>query len=63
MDKQSLNEIVSEMIDQYLRENLRIEINTTSEYNGGFATGGSMYSDCTSVQLILCDKVISESYL
>ena len=63
MDKQSLNEMVSEMIDQYLRDNLRIEIKTTSEYNGGFATGGKMYSDRTTVQLILCDSVISESYL
>lgn len=50
MDKQQMIE--------YLRENLKIDIKTTSEYVG--SCGDSMYKDFTVIQLKLGDEVISE---
>jgi len=48
-----------EMI-QFLRANLRIEVNKTSEYTGGMNGSGSLYSDSHTIQLVLDDEVISE---
>ena len=46
----------------FLRENLSIQTKTDSVYNGGMGDG-SMYSDSTTIRLILCGEVISEDYL
>jgi hypothetical protein len=52
-----------EEIIQMLKENLRIEVETTSEYNGGMGNDGSMYSDSKTIKLVLFDEVISYNYL
>lgn len=39
---------------------LSINVKKTSEYNGNYE--GNMYTDYVTVQLLLDDKVISESY-
>ena len=46
-----------ELID-FLRENLRLDIETTSEYNGGM-NDGPMYTQRHSIQLTLDGEVIS----
>ena len=47
----------------FLRENLSIETKRDTVYNGGMDGSGSMYSDSTTVRLVLCGEVISEDYL
>lgn len=49
-----------EELKAYLRDHLRLDIRTDSVYNGGFASGSSMYNNYQTVQLILDDEVISE---
>jgi len=51
-----------EALIEFLRENLRIEVQTTSEYTGGMGDG-PLYSDCHTVQLLLDGEVISEASL
>lgn len=51
---------LEEQIKQYLRDNLRLDSRTDSVYNGGFASGGTMYDQRHSVQLILDGEIISE---
>lgn len=51
-----------QMVTEYLRENLSIEVTTTSEYNGGM-DGGPMYTNSHTVQLLLDGEVISEASL
>jgi hypothetical protein len=46
----------------FLRNNLSIEVKTESSYSGGL-DGGPLYSDHSTVQLVLCGNVISESSL
>lgn len=46
---------------EYLKENLSIEVITSSEYTG--AIDGPMYEDCKQVLLKLDSVVISEAYL
>lgn len=46
-----------------LREKLRIEVQSSSEYNGGMDGTGEMYSRVSTIQLILDDEVISEATL
>jgi hypothetical protein len=53
-----MTEEMQEMIQQYLRDNLRLDVRTDSVYNGGM--DGPMYTDRHSVQLILDNEVISE---
>lgn len=43
----------------YLRENLRIEIETESSYTGGM-DGGPMYQNYTVIRLVLEGETISE---
>lgn len=47
----------------YLRDNLKLNLKTTSEYTGGMAGSGQMYKDCHTIQLVLDGEVISEEYL
>ena len=47
---------------EIIRARLKINVVTSSEYNGGMESG-SMYSDNKRIQLLLDDVVISESYL
>lgn len=54
--------MLNEQIAEYLRENLRLEVETTSEYNGGM-NDGPMYTQRHTVQLILEGEVISEASL
>lgn len=52
--------IMDEQIEQYIKNNLRINIVTKSVYNGGFDTNyGSMYIDHHIIQLVINDEVIS----
>lgn len=46
---------------EYLKENLSIEVVTSSEYTGGM--NGMMYVESKRVQLKLNDVIISEAYL
>jgi len=54
-----MSEEMSDLIRQYIRDNLRLEVRTDSIYNGGVGRG-PMYTDCHSIQLILDNEVISE---
>lgn len=45
-----------------LRENLRIEVETNSEYTGGL-DGGPLYRDSHVVKLTFDGETISEAYL
>lgn len=47
----------------YLRDNLKLNLKTTSEYIGGIDGSGRMYKDTHTIQLILEGEVISEEYL
>ena len=48
-----------EKIAEYLRDNLRLEVETISNYNGGMSDG-PMYTDSHSIKLVLNGEVISE---
>jgi len=54
-----MNEEISDLIRQYIKDNLRLEVRKDSIYNGG-DDRGPMYTDCHSIQLILDNEVISE---
>lgn len=51
-----------EYLFNYLKNNLQIDIKTTSEYTGGF-DGRSLYEDSHRIQVILEGEVISEACL
>ncbi len=53
-----MSEEMSDLIRQYIKDNLRLEVRTDSIYNGG--SDGTMYTDCHSIQLILDGEIISE---
>jgi len=55
---EEMSEEMSDLIRQYIKDNLRLEVRTDSIYNGG--SDGPMYTDCHSIQLILDNEVISE---
>lgn len=50
-------------LKQFLRENLSINVETTSEYTGGMDGSGQLYKDYHTIQLILDGEVISEECL
>ena len=54
MDEQLEYDII-----QMLKTRFELNVNSTSEYNGGM-NGGSMYTDCKTIQLLLDGEVISE---
>ena len=47
----------------YLRDNLKLNLKTTSEYTGGMDGSGQLYKDSHTIQLVLEGEVISEEYL
>jgi hypothetical protein len=49
-----------EQMIAYLKENLRLNIRTSSEYTGGMCDSGNLYEDVHTVQLILDGEIISE---
>lgn len=51
-----------EDIKKYLKENLRLDVVTTSEYCMPTADG-EIYRDCHTLKLILDGEVIDEVYL
>lgn len=48
---------------EFLRDSLRIEVETTREYTGDMDGSGSLYSNSHTVRLILNNEVISEASL
>ena len=48
---------------EYLKYNLRINLQTTSEYTGGMDGSGQLYKDSHTIQLVLEGEVISEEYM
>lgn len=50
-----------EQVINYIRENLKIEINTSINYVGSL--GRTMYEDSRTLKLVLGDEVIGEVYL
>ncbi len=54
-----MSEEISDLIRQYIKDNLRLEVRTDSIYNGGIGHG-PMYTDRHSIQLIIDNEVISE---
>lgn len=47
----------------FLRENLKLDVKTTSEYVGDMHGGESLYQDRHTLKLTLGEEVISEVYL
>lgn len=54
-----MTEEMQEMIREYLRDNLRLDVCTDSVYNGGM-NEGPMYTNYHSIKLVLDNEVISE---
>ena len=52
-----------EEIFEYLKENLQINLKTTSEYTGGMDGSGKLYRDAHTIKLVLEGEVISEEYM
>jgi len=48
-----------QQVIEYLRENLRIEHKTESNYTGGMDGSGSLYSYSHTIELVLDGDVIS----
>lgn len=51
-----------EDVIELLKDELSIQISTSSEYNGGL-DGGSLYKDSRKVELYLGNTLISYAYL
>ena len=58
-----MNEDQKQDMFEYLKQNLRLNLKSTSEYTGDLDGSGYLYKDCHTIQLILEDEVISEEYL
>lgn len=57
-----MNKPSSDLLEQvkaYLRENLRIEVKTTSVYQGDMSDG-PLYANAHTLKLVLGDEIISE---
>lgn len=48
---------------EYLRDNLKLNLKTTSGYTGGLDGSGQLYQDYHTIQLVLEGEVISEEYM
>ena len=48
---------------EYIKNNLRLDVVTNSEYQGDMGDDGNMYKDSYSVELKLDGEVISSVYL
>ena len=51
--------MTTDELKEYLRDNLRIEVKTTSEYTGHMDSG-EMYRDRRTIELTLDGEIISE---
>lgn len=58
-----MSEDEKEQLFEYLRDNLRLNLKTSSEYTGGMDNSGQLYRDSHTIQLVLEGVVISEEYL
>ena len=54
-----MSEEMDDLIRQYIKNNLRLEVRTDYIYKGG-TRDSPMYNDCHSIQLILDGEVISD---
>jgi hypothetical protein len=61
MSTREIRPIDMQMVVEFLRENLRIEVETTREYTGDMDGGGSLYRDSHTIKLTLDGEVISEA--
>lgn len=61
MSTREIRPIDMQMVTDYLREALRIEVTTESTYTGGMDGSGSLYSNSYSIKLTLDGEVISET--
>lgn len=60
--KELSDEMVTAIIT-LLKDNLTIDVKTTSEYTGGMDGSNSLYKDSHTILLKLDGEVISEAYL
>jgi hypothetical protein len=51
-----MNEEQMSEVHDYIKDNLRINVKTTRKYTGG----DPLYADVHTLQLVLCDEIISE---
>lgn len=58
-----MNEYQEQELFEYLKQNLRLNLKSTSEYTGGLDGSGCLYKDYHTIQLVLEGEVISEEYL
>ena len=58
-----MNEDQEQELFEYLKQNLMLNLKSTSEYTGGLDGSGCLYKDCYTIQLVLEGEVISEEYL
>lgn len=61
MSTREVRPIDMQMVVEYLRQNLRIDVETTSSYTGDMDGSGSLYSSSHTIKLILDGEVISET--
>lgn len=61
MGTRVINPIDMQMVTEYLRKNLRIDVETTSSYTGDMDGSGSLYSSSHTIKLVLDGEVISET--
>lgn len=61
MSTRAIRPIDMQMVTDYLRENLRIEVETTSNYTGDMDGSGNLYSNSHTIKLTLDGEVISET--
>jgi hypothetical protein len=54
-----MNEEMQEMIRQYIKDNLSLDVRTDSIHNGGM-NSGSCYTEHHTIQLVLDGEIISE---
>ena len=50
--------MTKEQLVEFLKENLRLDVETESVYTG--SCDGQMYKDVITIELVLCDEVISK---
>ncbi|WP_372997498.1 hypothetical protein [Marinobacter sp.] len=54
-----MDEELKELITEFLKENLTLDVETSSSYAGGM-DGGPMYEDSKTLKLLIDGEVISE---
>lgn len=61
MSTREIRPIDMQMVTDYLRESLRIEVTTERHYTGDMNGSGSLYCDSHTIKLTLDGEVISET--